>query len=178
MEKVALSNTQLDYLARTHCKLGPIYGGALPCDRLPKTRPDEGAYAYIVNTDPDGKPGRHWLALWTEAEDCELFDSFALPLQTYKDSDPLRYWIERHYNRCERNARPVQSITTQTCGYYALFYLMMKANGHSMEDFLSLFKEDDFLFNDNLVASWLEQLIEHDKKWSNVCTCFFRQHNE
>ena len=178
MEKVALNNTQLDYLAYTHDKLGRIYGGTLPCDRLPKTRSDEGVHAYIVNTDPDGKPGKHWIALWTTGEDCELFDSFALPLKTYKDSEPLRHWIERHYNRCEGNAWPVQSITTQTCGYYALFYLMMKANGHSMEDFLTLFKKDDFLLNDNLVASWLKRLIECDKKWYNVCRCFFRQCNK
>ena len=35
--------------------------------------------AYIVNTDPAGQPGEHWLAIWTRNRVCVVFDSFGLP---------------------------------------------------------------------------------------------------
>lgn len=55
-----------------------------PADKLPpvqKGRP----YTYIVNTDPAGEPGEHWLAISTGRGECEVFDSYGLPLSTYKN---------------------------------------------------------------------------------------------
>ena len=79
MEQVALTNTQLDQLASQ-------YGGALPCDRLPSPPPTATPRGYIVNTDPAGQPGRHWLGVWTDGNACEILDSYALPLDVYETS--------------------------------------------------------------------------------------------
>ena len=32
----------------------------------------DGPTAYIVNTDPRDQPGKHWIALWTHDNVCEL----------------------------------------------------------------------------------------------------------
>ena len=61
MESVALSNVQLDYLARQDPFLKPYYRGALPCDGLP-TNASHKQSAYIVNTDEKSQPGKHWIA--------------------------------------------------------------------------------------------------------------------
>ena len=34
---------------------------------------------YIVNTDPEGEPSRHWLAIFTDNGVCEVFDISGLP---------------------------------------------------------------------------------------------------
>ena len=116
MNQVSLNNVQLDYLAYKHPTLGPLFGGMRSCDRLPNKLDFQGRRAYIVNTDPHDRPGTHWLALWTDGEDCELFDSFALPLKTYLGIQPLIDWIERHYTMCVANSDSVQAVTSQTCG--------------------------------------------------------------
>ena len=82
MERVSLNNGQLDHLARSHPSLGPHFYGTVPCDRLPY-KPDKcGPLGYIVNTEPQGQPGRHWIALWTQNNVCELMDSYEMYLST------------------------------------------------------------------------------------------------
>lgn len=55
MEKVALNNHQLDYLAQADPKLCQLFYGTVACDRLPTVVNREGPTAYIVNTDPHNK---------------------------------------------------------------------------------------------------------------------------
>ena len=89
MEKVALNNLQLDHLASMHPKLSRVFYGTVPCDRLPRTPPEEGRTAYIVNTDPYDRPGKHWIALWTHDNVCEILDSYGLSLDVYGTTHSL-----------------------------------------------------------------------------------------
>ena len=59
MEKVSLNNVQLDHLANSQPSLKPYFYGTVPCDRLPDSPDKVGPVGYIVNTDPQGYPGRH-----------------------------------------------------------------------------------------------------------------------
>ena len=93
MESVALSNVQLDYLARQDPCLKPYYRGALPCDGLP-TNASHQQSAYIVNTDEKRQPGKHWIALWTRDNVCEVMDSYGLPVEIY-EAKPLEIWLKR-----------------------------------------------------------------------------------
>ena len=97
MEKVALNNHQIDYLAKADPKLCQLFYGTVACDRLPSVVNREGPTAYIVNTDPHDKPGKLWIALWTQDNVCEILDGNVIPLQEYKTTDPLIEWLERHY---------------------------------------------------------------------------------
>ena len=66
MELVALSDRQLRALALSDPELKRVFQGVYPSDRLPERPPKTTRGAYIVNTDPAGEPGQHWLALWTD----------------------------------------------------------------------------------------------------------------
>ena len=61
-------------------------------------------------------PGKHWIALWTQDNVCEILDSFALPLQEYKTTDPLIEWLERHYKVQVYSQKTLQSAFSQSCG--------------------------------------------------------------
>ena len=50
--------------------------------------------AYIVNTDPAGELGQHWLRLWTEQNKCEIFDSYCLPLHVYTNPELHQWWSQ------------------------------------------------------------------------------------
>jgi len=50
--------------------------GAFPKDKLPKTRKPCGL---IINTDSSNNPGEHWVAIYTDNNCSEYFDSFGLP---------------------------------------------------------------------------------------------------
>ena len=110
MEKVSLNNVQLDHLARSQSSLKPHFYGTVPCDRLPESPDTKGPVGYIVNTDPQGYPGRHWIALWTYDNVCEIMDSYALPLDSYLTTIPLQAWLDKHWKYLLRNGQSLQSL--------------------------------------------------------------------
>lgn len=136
MEKVSLNNLQLDYLARSHPELSKVFYGTVACDKLPSVLMKEGATAYIVNTDPHDEPGKHWIALWTEGNVCEIMDSYALSLDVYGTAAPLQEWMDRQFKYQMRSGKSLQSLFSQSCGDYALMFLVDRAEGRSMNDFL------------------------------------------
>ena len=148
MEKVALNNVQLDHLARAHPLLRCVFHGTVPCDRLPRTVSQEGPTAYIVNTDPHDQPGVHWITLWADKNRCEIVDSYGLPLEVYGTTEPIQEWLDRHFKYQLYSGKSLQSVFSQSCGDYALMFLIDRAEGRTMSDFLSRFKKHKFVEND------------------------------
>ena len=137
MEKVILTTSQLNQLAFHHPTLAPSFYGTVPCDGLThQSRRLTVPRAYIVNTDPAGQPGQHWLGVWTEENACEVFDSFALDLKTYGTTEPLQTWLRRHFKYVTSNGQSVQSLHNQSCGGHALMFLVAKSQGQSLSSFL------------------------------------------
>ena len=93
--------------------------------------------AYIVNTDPAGEPGQHWLGLWTEQNKCEIFDTYGLPLLVYTNPELHQWWSQWKY--LTRSDITLQAMDSQTCGHYALFSLKARARGQTYQDFLGRF---------------------------------------
>ena len=169
MEKVALNNLQLDHLAMNHPTLAPVFHGTVPCDRLPKKLSKEGPTAYIVNTDPHDEPGMHWIALWTEGKTCEVMDSYGISLDVYGRTAPFQEWLDRHFKSTLHNGKSLQSLFSQSCGDYALMYLIDRAKGRSMHDFLNRFKENDHMNNDHKVGQMLKGLVVDELVWCKIC---------
>ena len=171
MEKVALNNVQLDYLAKADPKLSQVFYGTVACDHLPSLVNQEGPTAYIVNTDPHDEPRKHWIALWTQDNVCEILDSYAMPLEVYKTTEPLTEWLNRHYKYQVASRKTLQLVFSQSCGDYVLMFLVLKARGRSMQDFLSLFPGKDYVSNDRKVGRWLRRRIADEVAWKSACDC-------
>ena len=80
MEFVALTTRQVDYLPRQDPYLEPIFKGLFASDQLPKEKGIQTRSAYIVNVDTHDKQGSHWLSIFVENDQCEVFDSYGLPI--------------------------------------------------------------------------------------------------
>jgi len=159
MEHVALTDQQLTYLAREDPCLKPVFYGTVPCDGLPKYPIKTQPRAYIVNTDPEDKPGQHWIALWTENNVREVMDSYGLPLDTYPQAKPLKDWVMTQWKYVVTNGRSLQGFFSQACGHYALLYLKLKAQGGTLQDFVNFFSQYDRVKNDHQVGEILKGLI-------------------
>ena len=72
-EFVALTTRQLDYLARQDPYLEPIFKGVFASDQIPKEKDIQTRSAYIVNVDTHDKQGSHWLSIFVEKDQCEVF---------------------------------------------------------------------------------------------------------
>ena len=160
MEFVALSDTVLRALALDDPELRRVFQGVYPADKLPPSPPQTVRAAYIVNTDPAGEPGQHWLGMWTEQNKCEIFDSYGLPLHVYKNPELHQWWSQWKY--LTRSDITLQAMDSQTCGHYALFFLKTRAQGQSYKDFLGRRSTDNLVLNDHKVAQDLKQVIKRE----------------
>ena len=158
MEFVPFTTEQLSYLAKQDPCLAPIFEGVFASDQLPGLPEQWKKIAYIVNTDPIDKLGSHWLGIFTKKHTCEVMDSYGLPLNWYKPSDVVE-WVFENFETVSSNAMTLQEMNSQSCGQYALMYLKAKARGQSMDDFRSLFKKGDFVYNDQLVGEMIKPLL-------------------
>ena len=159
MEFVALSDTVLRSLAMDDRELRRVFHGVFPADRLPPPTTKTRA-AYIVNTDPAGEPGQHWLGIWTEKDVCEVFDSYGLPLTLYANPT-LQAWFQQ-WRHVVTSDMTVQAMDSQTCGHYALFFLKARAAGHPFTDFLARFNSTNLVLNDHRIAQDLRRLLKQE----------------
>ena len=162
MEFVALSDEALRLLCLDDPYLKRVFRGVYPEDRLPPKPSHTTRNAYIVNTDPLGEPGEHWLALWCENNECEFFDSYGLPIAFY-DIREVKTWLEQ-WKTVWRSDKSLQAFNSNACGHYALLYLKAKSRGQSLEEFLSKYTEGDFVDNDRRAGLQVEHWILDDLK--------------
>ena len=160
MEFVPLSSRVLNYLAKEDPQLKKHFHGTHPADQLPKHPVKRVSTGYIVNTDPAGQPGEHWLAIWTKGDVCEVMDSYGLPLATYSNG-ALQRWFGQ-WKHVLQNQDTLQALDSQTCGHYALLYLKARARGQTMQDFLARWRGDNLVLNDHLVSQEIKRLIKQD----------------
>lgn len=160
MEYVALTTQQLNYLAKNDPYLAPIFRGVFASDQLPKEKDTRRRSAYIVSVDTHDKPGSHWISVFVENEHCEFFDSYGVPSKWYKPS-PLVNWIFKHYQDVSYNEGQLQATDSSTCGYFALFYLLARARGKMMNDFIAQFEYRQYVDNDHKIGQKLRNLFSH-----------------
>lgn len=176
MEKVTLNNVQLDILAESDPDLKPYFYGTIACDELPSKPRRNLSQAYIVNTDPAYLPGRHWIVLWTDRGNvCKVMDSYTLPLDTYKTTQPLKDWLTHHWKHMVKNGQSLQSPYSQSCGDHALFYLKDRAKGQSMQEFLNCFSKHDYVHNDHQVGQMLKSFIVKQLNWKETRKTSYKQ---
>ena len=132
-----------------------------PTDKLP-TVPYWRVFsdAYIVDKDPAGEPDEHWLAIWTRNRVCEVFDSYGLPLSTYKNSQ-LQAWFKQ-WKEVITSGMTLQAMDIHTCGHYALMFLKAKARGSSFQEFLAQWNSSNLVLNDQRFAQSLKGIIKKE----------------
>jgi len=102
--------------------------GALPYDLAPPLT--NFPCSMILNTDPLGAPGKHWVALFFDkSRHCEYFDSLGM----LPHENILKY-IKIYANSFNCNDKIIQSFYTPTCGQFCMFYLFWRSRGVPMKD--------------------------------------------
>ena len=121
--------------------------GVFPRDKLPSKVPYPSAL--IVNTHPMGSPGEHWLAMFfNKAKNCEFFDSFGFTAKDYG----FEKYIESLSREYKNNVFQMQDIDSNACGYYSIYFILLKSRGFSLEDINNLFSKTNFKINDYLIS--------------------------
>lgn len=99
---------------------------------------------YIVNNEPRGKVGEHWIALKVDHRGIrELFDSVGRPPSHYNFNNLIT-----HSTKC------VQSRKNNLCGAYCIYYLKKSLYGMSLNAIIDTFSPNVY-DNDSMVVKYL-----------------------
>lgn len=167
MEFVATTTQQLETLAQHDARLRPYFAGVFASDALPSSPSKAHPRGYIVNVDRREEQGSHWLGVWTEDETCEIMDSFGMDVTRY-DIPWFEKWTRDHFWAVRESRKTLQAIDSQSCGMYALAFLIVRATGISMDGFLSMFTTHDYVKNDHRIAQWFKKTVKDTLVWERM----------
>lgn len=109
---------------------------------------------YVANTDNDSEPGEHWVAFYFPNEnEYEFFDSYGQPPYTYQFPNLNSYMLSNY------NSLILQSLTSNTCGHFCLYYLYSRSNGFSLRHIQNSFSKFDFKWNDKFVRNLIHRFL-------------------
>jgi hypothetical protein len=127
-----------------HVKM-KVFQGCFPCDRLPHPSALNYPAALIVNLDPHGFEGSHWVAIYARGrnKDVYYFDSLNLPILPIINEKFLN-----HFSKVIRNTKPFQSITSDSCAQHVICFLYFMNSGKTFDRYLHFldFKSNPDLF--------------------------------
>ena len=111
-------------------------------DRLPGTI-THFPQGFIVNTDKYGQVGKHWIAIWLEdATTGQFFDSYGKKPIYYGKG--FKHFLTKQCDFHDYNQKVLQSPDTVTCGFYCVYYIMLKTRGYSLSQILSDFSDNTY----------------------------------
>jgi hypothetical protein len=132
----------------------PIFRGVFAADTLPKSI--QKPAVLVVNTDPQHKSGSHWVSIFIDVKGRgEFFDSFGLPpiVATHHE------FLSRTCSTWTYNARSLQGFSSKVCGEYCVLYLVHRARGVTLQEFLWHFKGNNAKSNDKFVKNKFTKLF-------------------
>ena len=107
--------------------------GVVPSDKLPI--PHKRPCCFIVNTDPSGHRGKHWLGFYLGADGIgELFDSYGRA-----PNEKFEKYMKKYCNYVTYNSVRVQGPLSSSCGQFCIYYLSHRVRGRSMNTIVNDF---------------------------------------
>ena len=135
-------------------KLDKVKGflGAFPYDQIPKSK--KKLFSLVINTSSSRGPGDHWLALVYRNEIYYFLDSYGRNIKDITFSKEFREAIQNYIAKKHiiYNKRILQQITTNTCGYYAIYFVKMLSMNVSLKNSLKPFN-NNLKYNDEYITS-------------------------
>ena len=140
-----LSTRDLEGMMRQDPVTSSCFLGVFASNELPSKIPSS-PNGPIANTDPNNKPGQHWVAVFFEEDKEEFFDSYGLPPNFY--TDHFTKFLVFFPGDTERNVGTLQALNSDVCGYYCMFYLFHRSRGQDFKSIVKRFSLDKvFFFN-------------------------------
>ncbi|KAF0154117.1 MAG: hypothetical protein FD188_3298 [Ignavibacteria bacterium] len=133
--------------------------GVFASDRLPLPSTIEmlSPCCYVANTDASGEEGAHWVAFFhSDGNSLDFFDSFG------ESPYSLGFYVEK-ITKTRYNQVQVQSLLSDVCAHYCIFFLIHRAHGVPMRNIIAKFKSFKYSDSDSYVANFIQKL-EHELK--------------
>lgn len=133
-----MRTSQLTTLLRKRKDTRKIFTGVYPCNRIPRSIPENAAF--IVNTDPHDKPGKHWVAYFFTPSRAYFFDSYGQAPWKNELQRPMAMRKMKTYF-----GRRLQGHSSEVCGHYCLYFILAMIHQLGFSRFGTNFEKNDIL---------------------------------
>ena len=131
----ALSNIDLDMILKRDHVTKKGYLGAFPACEIPISKKKR--YFFITNTDLHDEPGTHWTAWMVEGDKIDFFDSFGRSPNNKQFPYEFKKFILG--KKVSYSAFRVQQYTSNTCGYFCMYYIYFRSLGLDFGNIINKF---------------------------------------
>jgi hypothetical protein len=132
-----MNSQEIENLMRSDCELSTTFEGVFPSDCIPAFC--DSRTAIVLNLDPQTQNGSHWVAMYLENGKGEYFCS-------YGSSPKIDHFINFLNRNCNKgwnfNKDDLQSLNSDVCGDYCMWYLSERVRGKSMHEIVSNFSNN------------------------------------
>jgi hypothetical protein len=144
-----MNSSEINKILQNNIYTKNYFKGVYPSNNIPSL--NQFPFTLIVNTDPLGQPGTHWVAIYAiNQNSAEYFDSFGNSPNTNIGS-----YLNR-FKDVNRNKTKIQSIFDNSCGAHVIYYTIQKCRGSNLE---TIIKELNNPYSDSLVKLYVYNLI-------------------
>jgi len=137
-----------------------FYDGVYSLDEIPKTLPLR--HFVIVNLSKTNEEGTHWVVICRSDEYIyEIFNS--LGFDTLDIIVPEHFLVDGHTDLVF-NGHPFQMESTNTCGYFAVFFAVHRVFNYDLSflSFLEFFFDQSTFVNEERVINFCQGLLNND----------------
>lgn len=150
-----MDTAQLETILSTDKITRLQFRGVFPSDRLPH-RLTHYPSAFVANVDPSSQPGSHWIAFYFDGkQQGEFWDSYGQPPEIY--SSDIVDFLNNNSKRWTKNNRMLQSLDSNVCGQFCIYYLVHRCRGFSMNSIVSRFDKKNTRLNDAIVFEFVHR---------------------
>ncbi len=147
-----MSGLTNDYLQKLTSKLVPNFEGVFSADELHTIKnKKKKSVSIIFNTGKLGTPGIHFISIYITKNITYYFDSFG---KRNIQSDIAKF-ITKLNRKCVMLCKPIQHITSNFCGLYALAFLLWKNKRKPISSFYKIFSKTNLKLNDKIVSKFI-----------------------
>jgi hypothetical protein len=121
-----MNTLEIDHVLKTHPSTRNVFKGVYASNKLPRRLNVNSAL--IGNTEPDDRPGTHWVTLYIDANSRgEYYDPTGRP-------PLLRAYVNCINKHCTNWTIRDQEEGSTICGHHCIFYLIHRCGGKSLGD--------------------------------------------
>lgn len=150
-----MNGFELDAAMRRDPVTAHHYIGTYAADTLPRFPPYPALL--IVNTMKSYSPGEHWVAIALDAHGRgEYFDSYGRGPVVREHRD----FMARSCSRWRYNETWLQSLDSSVCGQHCVMYLVHRAHGITLDNYVQSYFSKNTQKNDEIVSILFQHYIE------------------
>ena len=133
-----MNTNELKRKLETSHVTSPFFLNVYALDQLPNKNLMQEPWLLVCNCCPIHLPGQHWIAMFKEQSTLDVFDSFGLPPNVYG----LQSFLDtQDANTIMYNNTKLQSIRSDVCGHYCLYFAYYRSLGESMHSIVKRLNE-------------------------------------